>query len=222
VPKYIKRIIAIAGISLFVFFSVLGVNLYKEHSADKLRWDKLESDITAQTKGFKGQVYIVVKDYNRGWRISMDADTKVPAASIIKVPIMGAIYAAEQSKRFSASDMIRLKQSDKTGGSGRLKNERSGKEFSIQQLIELMCTISDNTATNILINMLGFDYYNEWFHRQGLENTNLSRLMMDMAARSRGIENYTTADDMALVFDKIYRNRFVNKKVAAESHCCCS
>ena len=80
-----------------------------------------------------------------------------------------------------------------------------------------MITISDNTATNLLINFIGFDYINSSMKEFGLENSNLSRLMMDMRSRSKGIENYTTATDMARILKLIYKGRLINKDISKYS-----
>lgn len=196
--------------------AITAFNFYTDYKAQRARWDGLKDSIIARTEGFKGTAYIVVKDYNRNWRIDIASDVQVPAASIIKVPIMGAVFSAQKEGKLSLSDKIKLRQKDKTGGSGTLKNQRSGREHSIKELIELMNTISDNTATNIIINHLGFDYLNAWFKDNGLRGTTISRLMMDMASRNKGIENYTTAEDAALVFDKIYKGQLISKDVSSE------
>lgn len=200
--------IAIAGLRAF--------NLYTDYKNEKARWDNLREEIITQSAGFKGQAFVYVKDYNRNWHISIDSDIKVPAASIVKIPIMAAVFEAQEKGRLSLSDKIKLQQKDKTGGSGSLKNQRAGKEFSMQELIILMMSISDNTATNILINLLGIDSLNQWFQDNGLKDTSLSRLMMDMASRDKGIENYTTAHDIALILDRFYKGKFISSKVSSD------
>jgi beta-lactamase class A len=212
----IKRTALIIVVLGLIAIAVVSANIARDYKAEKIRWNTIRDKIVSQTKGFKGQAYIVIKDYNRNWHISIDSDIKVPAASVIKLPIMAAVFNAEKARKLSFADKVILKQSDKAGGSGTLKNQSPGKEYTVKQILELMMTISDNTATNILINIMGFDYLNNEFRKIGLKNTNISRLMMDMASRDRGIENYTTADDIAVVIDKIYRNTLVSPGVSSE------
>jgi beta-lactamase class A len=214
--KHRKKIFCTAVTAFIAIAAIAVCNFYTDYKKERARWHILEQDIASCSEGFKGTAYVVIKDYNRNWRIDIASDVQVPAASIIKVPIMAAVFSAENQGVLSLSDKIKLRQKDKTGGSGILKNQRSGKEYSIKELIELMSTISDNTATNIIINLLGFDYLNSWFRHNGLKATTLSRLMMDMASRDKGIENYTTAADMALVFDKMYKGKLINKDVSLE------
>ena len=77
-----------------------------------------------------------------------------------------------------------------------------------------MIAESDNTAANMLTEKLGMDYINSSFKKIGLENTNLSRAMMDFDSRSAGIENYTTAGDMAFLMEKICSGRLIDKEVS--------
>ncbi len=87
-------------------------------------------------------------------------------------------------------------------------------KLSIERLIGLMIYESDNTATNILTNLLGIEYLNNAFKAFGLKNTDLSRKIADYHLREKGIENYTTAEDMALILEKIYRRILVNKDIS--------
>ncbi len=214
--RHRKKLLCAAGVALITIAAITAFDFYTGYKKERARWGSLRDVIAAQTEGFKGKAYVVIKDYNRNWRIDIDSGTRIPAASIIKVPIMGAVFSAREEGKLSVSDNIKLRQQDKTGGSGTLKNQRSGKEYSIKEIMELMMTISDNTATNILINLLGLDYLNRWFQDNHLMGTRLSRLMMDMTSRDKGIENYTTADDMALVLDKMYRGKLINQNVSSE------
>ena len=140
---YKKKLLFALGLCLIAITATIALNFYTDYKKEITRWHSLRDAIIAQTKGFKGTAHIVIKDYNRNWSISINSDTKIPAASIIKIPIMAAVFRAQEEGRLSVSDKIKLKQKDKTSGSGTLKNERSGKEFSIQQLVELMMTISE-------------------------------------------------------------------------------
>jgi beta-lactamase class A len=214
--KHIKKIFIFVAVAAIAVTAIKAFDFYEDYKKEKARWDGLKDAIIAHTDGFKGTAYVVVKDYNRNWRIDIASDMQVPAASIIKVPIMAAVFSAQEEGQLSLSDRIKLRQKDKVSGSGTLKNERSGKAYSLKELLRLMNTISDNTATNMIINLLTFDYLNTWFKDNGLKGTTLSRLMMDMASRDKGVENYTTAEDIALVFDNMYRGKLINKHVSSE------
>jgi beta-lactamase class A len=80
----------------------------------------------------------------------------------------------------------------------------------------LMVTRSDNTAANLLIDLLGRKYLNAYFKRIGLRNTNLSREMMDFKYRKKGIENYTTSKDVSVLLEKMYKGTFINATVSRQ------
>ncbi len=77
-----------------------------------------------------------------------------------------------------------------------------------------MVAHSDNTATNMLIDRLGFDYLNDAFREMGLERTNLARKMMDFGSRGKGLENYTTAREMADIIERMYRRDCFSAEVS--------
>ncbi len=212
-----KRHISIAALLLcLVFLTHLGITRYVSYKKDSTRWHILSNTINTLVKDFNGKPSVIIKDLKRSWLISINEKAEIASASVVKIPIMaGCFYAAEEGK-ISLDKKITLKQRDKIGGSGILRNKKSGKTFTIKELIDLMITISDNTAANILIKLLGFDYLNICFKKFGLKDTNLSRLMMDMRSRGKGIENYTTAKDMAFILEKIYKGRLINKGLSSE------
>lgn len=78
--------------------------------------------------------------------------------------------------------------------------------------MELMISQSDNTATNKIIAILGYDYLNKGFKELGLKNTKLKRKMMDFSKRRSGIENYTSASDITYLLEKIYDKTLIDAK----------
>lgn len=167
-------------------------------------------------KKFPGQAGVVVKDLKTNWEISFNKNTLFPSASVVKIPVMLACFNAANEGRIALKDTLVLQNSYKVLGSGVLKATPEGTILSISRLIELMICHSDNTATNMLINLLGFDYLNDYFKKFGLKNTNLSRKMMDFKKRRNGRENYTTASDMAYALEKIYQGEVLNSDVSGQ------
>ena len=180
----------------------------------KAAWAQLKRSIETEMGGCSAEVSMVIKDLDMKWEINCNKDGKIPAASLVKIPIMMAYQYAAKDRKIDLAEKVELKSSQKTDGSGVLKTFKAGSVFSIDDIIYLMITQSDNTASNILIDTLGMDTLNRYFARMGLKNTNLSRKMMDFKARSAGIENYTTAGDMALSLEKLYSGRFINMPVS--------
>jgi beta-lactamase class A len=211
----------IIGISLCAYLSYKSYRAFGEIKKRKIllearraSWIALKKNLESEVSNFKGKTAIIVEDLNMGWRISLNKDRLFPSASLIKIPIMAAGFYAAHEGRISLKDNLTLKASSKVSGSGLLKNMAVGSKFSVEKLIELMITQSDNTATNMLIDFLTLDYLNSFFKNAGLTHTNLSRKMMDFKYRKKGMENYTTAADIAYIFERIYRRRFLNKSIS--------
>lgn len=180
----------------------------------QVAWRNLINALEAKVRNFKGETGLLIKDLETGWEIGFNEKEFFPAASLIKLPILISCFYAEKEGRLNFNEVLRLKNSDKTLGSGILKSMPSGKELTIEELIELMIKISDNTATNILIEKLGFDYLNDCFKKMGLKDTNIVRKMMDFRYRKKGIDNFTTAKDIGYLLEKIYRKDWLNGKVS--------
>jgi len=177
----------------------------------------LEVAVGKRVKTFRGEIGLVIKDLETGWTFQVNPDLLFPAASMVKVPIMAACLKAAQEGQLSLGDNMKLKRSDKAAGSGVLRTRATGSAYTIEQLVELMITYSDNTAANMLIDLLGFDYLNRTFREMGLQQTNLSRKMMDFRSRDKGIENYTSAREMADILERMYRRGCVCSSVSEKS-----
>ncbi|MDD5136589.1 MAG: class A beta-lactamase-related serine hydrolase, partial [Candidatus Omnitrophica bacterium] len=182
--------------------------------ARKAAWAGLKEDVDKTIRGYRGAVGLVIKDLDTGWQIDANKDIAIPSASIVKIPIMMAVFSAAKDGKINLNDTIELKNSDKTDGSGVLKNALAGPGYKVEDLISLMITQSDNTAANMLIDRVGIDDLNSRFAKLGLKHTNLSRKMMDFRSRKSGVENYTTAGDMAYLLEGLYRGKFLGRDVS--------
>lgn len=178
------------------------------------RWEANSREILRRIASFHGETGIMVKDLLTGWSFLHNDEALYPAASLIKIPIMVACFKAAEEGRLDLQEKYVLKRQDRVGGSGLLRRMRNGSVFTYEQLIDYMVTYSDNIATNVIINRLGFDYIRYVFRELGLRDTVLNRLMMDFRAREEGLENYTSAREMAELLEKIYLGRCVNPKVS--------
>ena len=132
------------------------------------------------------------------------------SASMIKVFILAAVMEKVQNGEISLDEPIILKSSDKVGGAGILAGYASGTEFSLREILRLMITESDNTATNIVIDRVGMSAINNYISRNGYGDTILRRKMMDMDAIYAGRENFSSVKDLGDIFVKIYNHTCVN------------
>lgn len=180
----------------------------------KNAWLALKKYLGRESARFDGSAGIVLKDLDTGWEYTKNPTMLFPSASLVKVPIMAACFQAVQDKKISLEQNVVLRGRDQVLGSGVLKASPPGGSYSVEKLIELMVCRSDNTAANMLINLLGRDYLNSYFKRTGLKSTNLSRKMMDFSRRKKGVENYTTPRDVAFLIEKMYKGKFISPQVS--------
>jgi beta-lactamase class A len=200
----------------FFFFKERQNIIRKQILLEKRResWLHLKKDLTSKVKHFRGTVGLVVEDLETGQKIAFNQEKLLPSASLVKVPIMLSCFYAAQDNKINLKNTVILRSSKKVGGSKVLGDKPSGSVFTLEELLDPMITQSDNTATNMLIDSLGFDLLNTYFNKIGLKNTNISRKMMDFAERREGKENYTTAQEMAYLLKRIYYKKFLNKDIS--------
>ena len=205
------RIIVIT-VTAFICIGVVGYFGYL-HADRRMAYSRLEKEVAGIAGEFPGDVGICIKDLRTGAEIRYNDEELFPSASIVKIPIMAAVFHAVDEGKVSLEDEIKLKWTHKCGGSGRLKNHRSGGRYSVKRLLELMVTESDNTATNMLTEMLGYDYLNELLEEKlGMSCTRMNRPIMDLRARRRGVENYTSASEIAGLLEDIYHGRVIDRE----------
>ncbi|HEK85869.1 MAG: serine hydrolase [Candidatus Saccharicenans sp.] len=178
------------------------------------RWEANSRNILKRISTFRGEAGITVKDLKTGWTFLHNEDQPFPAASLVKIPVMVACFKAAQDGLIDLEAGYVLQRKDKTGGSGLLRRMRSGRVFTFRELVDYMVTESDNTAANILIDKLGFDYINRVFREIGLKKTVLNRKMIDFNARDQGMENYTTAAEITSLLEKIYYGQCFNQEIS--------
>jgi len=151
---------------------------------------------------------VFIKNFSTGEQISINTDLRVPSASIIKLFIMGAAFQGVQENLFALRDQITIKEDDKIPYSI-ISLLETNNTYSIKDLITLMIIQSDNTATNLMISLLGMEYINTFIQNQGMKQTILSRKMMDLIARESGDENYTTVEDVSKYLNLLYEGKVV-------------
>ena len=168
------------------------------------------------------EIAVYVNDLSPGFagrlfsknHIAVNPRRGFPAASVIKLPILAAVYLADRKGKIDINEVYKLKQSDKTGGSGMLKSTPAGREYTYKELLSLMVSKSDNTAANIFVEKLGFDYLNKAFADLGCLDTVINRRVCDLRARDQGIRNIISARDAAYLLEEIYRRRCVDREAS--------
>ena len=174
-------------------------------------WKKEIEKIISQVEG---SVCINFYDLNKNNVFSINGDKKVLSASMIKLLILAELMKKISENKFSLSDTIMIVDSMKTGGDGVLKELNTGHHFTLKELATLMIIVSDNQATNILIDFLGMENINQLGKELRLKKTFLGRKMMDIEARKNGYDNYTCADDISSLLKLIYQEKLINEEAS--------
>lgn len=162
----------------------------------------LQEKIEAHLKNGKGTWSVAVEDVNKGESFSLNGNESFYAASIIKVSIMAAVFAASEAGNFRLGDRLPLRRDDIVGGSGVLQFMTPGIGLPIYDLITLMIIQSDNTATNMLIDLIGMEEIQAVMNGLGMERSEIHhRLMIVQADRLHS--NEITASDVTALLTRI-------------------
>ena len=203
-------------VSMIVFFCFCFNNLYTQASSysDAYKsFQKLEDKVSILAKSFQGEYSFIIKDVQKPFLgISRDENRMFPAASLIKLPVAAVAFKAVMEKKVSLDDKFIIKAKDVSSGSGIIKTMPTPVSLTFKEIIEIMISNSDNTATNKIIDILGYDYINKSFKALGLRHTVLKRKMMDFSKRKKGVENYTSASDIVYLLEKIYKGQLIDEE----------
>ncbi len=192
----------------------------------------LDSKIKAKIAGFNGHVSLYAKNLEHGATYALDADTPVRTASTIKLPIMIECFAEASEGKLDLAEGIQLTEDEKVSGSGILQ-DLSVREYPLRDLIMLMITLSDNTATNLVINRVGGNAVNARMAKLGLEQTRSMRKILGdgnkLKPNPSGISDEgakpenkkwgigrSSPHEMVMLLEKLYRGELVNKAASAE------
>jgi beta-lactamase class A len=149
----------------------------------------------------------------REWRWE---DRRVlPSASLIKIPILAAFWDAVERAALDPAERFRVTADAAVDGSGVLGALEPGLTPTWRDLATLMIALSDNTATNLVIDRLGLGAIQKWIDGAGLADTRLARRMRDQAAAAAGRDNETSAADMLAILGEIEAGRCVSGPASA-------
>jgi beta-lactamase class A len=171
---------------------------------------RLDHDMRLLARHIRAAIALDVLDLNSGYTAGYNAGRSMPAASTIKLPVMVAVFEQMQSGSIDVNTRVTLRASDKDCGSGDLCGARVGQSFPISVLLAKMIDISDNTATNMLIRLVGRRKINHSMAELGLERTHLSG---DIRTDDWSIRRVlrTSAGDLVHLLSMMARGKLVDR-----------
>jgi len=168
----------------------------------------LQAELAAMSMHAPGNVGIMVEDLTTGLSTSVNANRAMPAASTIKIPVMVEVFERLAQGAFDLNRLVTLEPRDRDWGWGDLADARTGSRYSVSKLLTLMITESDNTATNMLIRLVGRRAINREMAELGLQQT-----LLHDDIRSDGPIRYalrSSASDMVRLLTAMARFQLID------------
>jgi beta-lactamase class A len=202
----------------FIFFLLCacGLAIAETTAADLLEKKTIER-IAKLDASLEGVLGVAAIDLTTGRTIAYHADAVFPTASTIKVPIMIQLFRAVRLGEVKFYDFIPVTVQELVEESPIVEKAAKGAgKITVRELLEGMIQVSDNTATNKLIELLGMAKVNRAMDEFGFLQTRLRRRMIDLAAAARNEENVSTPLEMARIMETIYRGKAVDESASRE------
>jgi beta-lactamase class A len=184
----------------------------------------LDQRVRVEVGQFKGKVSLFAKNLDTGMVYELGGDDRVPTASTIKIAIMVEAFARVAEGKAKWTDELVLTKEKKVGGSGILPEFADGLRLTLRDGVTLMMILSDNTATNLVIDVLTADAINARMESLGLKETRLMRRVFGggESAEGKKEENKrfglgrTTPREMVTLLEKLERGEVISPAASKE------
>jgi beta-lactamase class A len=183
-------------------------------------WEKLAARIHEIDRSLDGVAGVAILDLTNGRTFLLHADDVFPQASSIKIAVLAELYHQGQgsgAKAAKLTDLYTVQSSDLVQDSDIMGGLTPGvTRLTNRDLATMMVAVSDNSATNVLIDRLGMKNVNDLMASLGLTHTLLRRKMMDLEAASEGRENVSTPREMMTLLEDIYKGKVLNQEMTED------
>jgi beta-lactamase class A len=180
-------------------------------------WQKLEANINDVDHGLDGVLGVAILDLGGGQKFLLHGDDVFPQASSIKVAVLAELYRQAQAGKLKLTDLYTVQAADLVPDSTIVGGLTPGvTRITLRDLATMMVAVSDNSATNVLIDRVGMENVNALMDSLGLTHTRLRRKMMDLKTASEGRENISTPAEMMTLLEDLYRGKVLNKEMTAD------
>src|SRR5947208_9985743 len=167
---------------------------------------KLEAEIDRVADHLDGVLSYAIKDLSTGESFYRNADLVFPTASSIKLTVLLELMRQDQEGKLSLGEKHTVRHSELPPGDTDPILHMLGDgtvTMTLRDVATFMVVLSDNGATNILIDRAGMDNINAEIARLGLTQTHLRRRMIAIEAARRGDENLTTPRELMALLEKV-------------------
>ncbi|MBQ8201919.1 MAG: serine hydrolase [Clostridia bacterium] len=173
--------------------------------------------IREQMARIPGHLGFYYQNLTTGCTFGVHEEEVFGAASVIKLPLFLHVLAESAAGRMSMDEHLTITAADKVPICGALTLFTGDVEADVRTLCRLMISISDNTATNRLIQHATIEGAQAGFRSMGLEKTQLTRKLFDRSASLKGLQNVICPREIGELLAKLYRNEFVSEAVCKEA-----
>ena len=191
------------------------------HSA---RVDSLDERVKAEIAPFKGKVSLFAKNLDTGETYALNADDRVRTASTIKIAVMVEAFARVAEGKSKWTDELVLTKEKKVSGSGILQELSDGLHITLRDGVNLMMLVSDNTATNLVLDVLTTDAVNARMESLGLKQIKILRKVGSGGDSVAGKDpdnkrfglGFATPREMVTLLEKLERGEVVSRAASKE------
>ncbi len=167
-------------------------------------------------KAIPSDIGFYYKNLATGKVAAFQADNPLAAASVIKLPLMMEAYRQFSVGELDPNRGIVIHPKNRVPSCGVLTYLHDDVEVTVSDLVTLAIIVSDNTATNMLMDLVGIDHVNAFLDEMGAKTTRLRRKMFDLESAAKGIQNIITAGEMGMLLEKLYHGEIVSPESSAK------